>query len=189
MAALLGVLNAVDTPLRQSLLSQFVDDRQDLPNALALNAMLFTSSRFIGPPLAGLLLAVVSEAVCFALNGASYLALVIGLLCIQLPASPRHRAGRQRRGVTAMPLYAFENKERDLELDVYLPINGIVDEIVLRRRTVPDRVGITGLAPTPTQGAQVLETFRRLESDGNVDLRKSEYTPQQIKAAWADEQP
>lgn len=89
MAALLGVLNAVDTPLRQSLLSQFVDDRQDLPNALALNAMLFTSSRFIGPPLAGLLLAVVSEAVCFALNGASYLALVIGLLCIQLPASPR----------------------------------------------------------------------------------------------------
>lgn len=89
MAALLGVLNAVDTPLRQSLLSQFVDDRQDLPNALALNAMLFTSSRFIGPPLAGLLLAVVSEAVCFALNGASYLALVIGLICIHLPPSPR----------------------------------------------------------------------------------------------------
>ena len=63
MAALLGVLNAVDTPLRQSLLSQFVDDRADLPNALALNAMLFTLSRFIGPPLAGLLLGFVSEAV------------------------------------------------------------------------------------------------------------------------------
>ncbi|WP_330220793.1 MFS transporter [Pseudomonas frederiksbergensis] len=47
MAALLGVLNAVDTPLRQSLLSQFVDDRQDLPNALTLNTMLFTSSRFM----------------------------------------------------------------------------------------------------------------------------------------------
>lgn len=88
MAVLLGVLNAVDTPLRQSLLSQFVDDRQDLPNALALNAMLFTLSRFIGPPLAGLLLAVVSEAVCFTLNAVSYLALVIGLACVrQLPSS------------------------------------------------------------------------------------------------------
>src|SRR6218665_3994922 len=78
MAALLGVLNAVDTPLRQSLLSQFVDDRADLPNALALNAMLFTLSRFIGPPLAGLLLGFVSEAVCFALNAFSYLALMAG---------------------------------------------------------------------------------------------------------------
>lgn len=91
MAALLGVLNAVDTPLRQSLLSQFVDDRQDLPNALALNAMLFTMSRFIGPPLAGLLLGFVSEAVCFALNAASYLALMIGLTCVRLAPSPRAR--------------------------------------------------------------------------------------------------
>lgn len=89
MAALLGVLNAVDTPLRQSLLSQFVDDRKDLPNALALNAMLFTLSRFIGPPLAGLLLGFVSEAVCFALNSASYLALMIGLACVHLAPSPR----------------------------------------------------------------------------------------------------
>ncbi|TDF80833.1 MFS transporter [Pseudomonas sp. H9] len=89
MAVLLGILNAVDTPLRQSLLSQFVDDRQDLPNALALNAMLFTLSRFIGPPLAGLLLAVVSEAVCFTLNAVSYLALVIGLACVRQLPSPR----------------------------------------------------------------------------------------------------
>lgn len=88
MATLMGVLNALDTPLRQSLLSQFVDDRADLPNALALNAMLFTSSRFIGPPLAGLLLGLSSEALCFALNGVSYLALVIGLLRIRMqPAS------------------------------------------------------------------------------------------------------
>jgi MFS family permease len=88
MAALMGVLNAFDTPLRQSLLSQFVDDRDDLPNALALNAMLFTSSRFVGPPLAGLLLGVSSEALCFFLNGLSYLALVAGLLLIRTrPAS------------------------------------------------------------------------------------------------------
>ncbi|MGG2396620.1 MFS transporter [Pseudomonas sp. SH1-B] len=89
MAAVLGVLNAVDTPLRQALLSQFVNDRSDLPNALALNASLFTLSRFIGPPLAGVLLGLFDEALCFALNGISYLALMIGLLCVRMGPSPR----------------------------------------------------------------------------------------------------
>ncbi|MDH4568018.1 MFS transporter [Pseudomonas sp. BN414] len=89
MAALLGVLNAFDTPLRQSLLSQFVSGKQDLPNALALNAMLFNSSRFIGPPLAGLLLGVTSEAACFALNALSYVGLTVGLLIIRMAPTPR----------------------------------------------------------------------------------------------------
>lgn len=89
MALLQGVLNALDTPLRQALIGAFVADRADLPNALALNATLFTTSRFIGPPLAGLLLGLTSEALCFALNALSYLALVIGLLLMQLPALPR----------------------------------------------------------------------------------------------------
>lgn len=85
MAGLLGVLNAIDTPLRQSLISRLVDQRDDLPNALALNAMLFTASRMLGPPIAGILLAYVSEAVCFSLNALSYLALVVGLSRMQLP--------------------------------------------------------------------------------------------------------
>ncbi|CDF83809.1 hypothetical protein PKB_2462 [Pseudomonas knackmussii B13] len=89
MSALLGVLSAFDTPLRQSLLSRFVDDRADLPNALALNASLFTCSRFVGPPLAGLLLGLTNESLCFALNALSYLALVIGLLLVRLPPAIR----------------------------------------------------------------------------------------------------
>ncbi|MNF37863.1 enterobactin exporter EntS [compost metagenome] len=89
MATLLGVLNAFDTPLRQSLLSQFVSGKEDLPNALALNAMLFNSSRFIGPPLAGLLLGFTSEAACFALNALSYLGLAAGLLVVRMAPTPR----------------------------------------------------------------------------------------------------
>lgn len=89
MAALLGILNAFDTPLRQSLLSQFVSGKEDLPNALALNAMLFNSSRFVGPPLAGLLLGLTSEAACFALNALSYLGLAAGLLVIRMAPTPR----------------------------------------------------------------------------------------------------
>lgn len=89
MSLLLGVLNAFDTPLRQSLIGSFVARRDDLPNALALNAMLFNAGRFIGPPLAGLLLALTSEALCFALNGLSFLALLLGLLLIRIDAPPR----------------------------------------------------------------------------------------------------
>ncbi|SDH91569.1 MFS transporter [Pseudomonas panipatensis] len=120
MSALLGVLNALDTPLRQSLLSRFVDQREDLPNALALNASLFTCSRFVGPPLAGLLLGVTSESLCFAINACSYLALVIGLLCVRLAPAPR-AAGSMRHVFREGLNYALETPNvRRMMLSVLL---------------------------------------------------------------------
>ncbi|WP_168224913.1 MFS transporter [Azoarcus sp. DD4] len=89
MSVLLGVLNAFDTPLRQAQISVFVGDRADLPNALALNAMVFNSGRFIGPPLAGLILGLTSEAVCFGLNAVSFAALAFGVAMIRVDAQPR----------------------------------------------------------------------------------------------------
>jgi MFS family permease len=89
MSLLLGLLNAFDTPLRQSLIGSFVRDRADLPNALALNAMLFNAGRFVGPPVAGLLLAMVAEAACFAINGFSFLALIAGMLLVRSAPPPR----------------------------------------------------------------------------------------------------
>ena len=89
MALTLGLLNSFDTPLRQSLIASFVDRRDDLPNALALNAMLFNIGRSIGPPIAGLLVGLTSEAACFAINGCSFLALMIGLIFIESSAPPR----------------------------------------------------------------------------------------------------
>src|SRR5664279_4243888 len=83
MALVLGVLNSFDAPLRQSLIGSFVGSREDLPNALALNAMLFNAGRFIGPPIAGLLLGLTSEAVCFAINGFSFLALIAAILVVR----------------------------------------------------------------------------------------------------------
>ena len=89
MSLTLGLLNSVDTPLRQSLIASFVGRRDDLPNALALNAMLFNIGRSIGPPIAGLLVGLTSEAVCFAINGCSFLALMTGLIFIESSAPPR----------------------------------------------------------------------------------------------------
>lgn len=90
MALVLGVLSSFDAPLRQSLIGSFVGSRDDLPNALALNAMLFNSGRFIGPPIAGLLLGLTSEAFCFAINGFSFLALITAILVVR--STPPARA-------------------------------------------------------------------------------------------------
>ena len=89
MSLSLGVLNAFDTPLRQSLIPAMVGGREDLPNALALNAMLFNLGRFIGPPVAGLILSFMSEAACFLLNAFSYLALLWGVAAMRLAANAR----------------------------------------------------------------------------------------------------
>ncbi|MGE8061149.1 MFS transporter [Pseudomonas sp. NPDC089547] len=89
MALLLGLLNALETPLRQALIGSFVDDPADLPNALVLNAMLINAARFVGPPLAGALIAVAGEATCFALTAVAFLALLGGLLKVRGTASPR----------------------------------------------------------------------------------------------------
>ena len=89
MALVLGTLSSFDAPLRQSLIGSFVGRRDDLPNALALNAMLFNAGRFIGPPVAGLLLGLTSEAFCFAINGFSFLALIAAILIVRSTAPAR----------------------------------------------------------------------------------------------------
>lgn len=89
MSVSLGVLNAFDTPLRQSLIPAMVGGRDDLPNALALNAMLFNLGRFVGPPVAGLMLGFMSEAACFLLNAFSYLALLWGVAAMRVAANAK----------------------------------------------------------------------------------------------------
>lgn len=80
MAILLGLLNAVETPLRQALISSFVDDPVDLPNALALNAMLINAARFIGPPLAGFLITISGEGACFLITSMAFGVLLVSLV-------------------------------------------------------------------------------------------------------------
>jgi MFS family permease len=79
LALWLGLVSAFDVPLRQSLWVHLVEDRVDLPNAIALNSFMVNAARVIGPALAGLLLAVVSEAVCFMLNALSFVAVIVAI--------------------------------------------------------------------------------------------------------------
>ncbi|HMX76143.1 MAG TPA: MFS transporter [Anaerolineales bacterium] len=84
LAALLGVVNAFDAPARQAFVPEMVGKR-DLPNAIALNSMMFNSARVIGPAIAGLMLAAIGAAWCFTLNGISYFAVLAGLWWMKLP--------------------------------------------------------------------------------------------------------
>ncbi len=88
-----GIANAFDIPLRQSLLVHMVKGREDLANAIALNSFLVNGARVIGPALAGLLLAITTEAVCFALNALSFVAMFWALSGIAFPVDADRRAG------------------------------------------------------------------------------------------------
>lgn len=81
----LGLINAFDIPSRQSMTLDMVG-RRDLRHAIALNSMMFNLARVIGPSLAGVLIAVVGEGVCFALNALSFAAVLASLLLMRVPA-------------------------------------------------------------------------------------------------------
>jgi MFS family permease len=87
-----GLSGAFDIPIRQSLLHDLVG-RDDLPNAIALNSLAFNGARLVGPALAGFLLAAFGEAFVFLLNGLSYLAVLVGLVRMEAPASPAGHRG------------------------------------------------------------------------------------------------
>lgn len=83
LSTLLGVANAFDIPARQSFLVEMVG-REDLMNAIALNSSMFNSARIIGPAIAGILVAKIGEGWCFFANGISYIAVIAGLLLMQV---------------------------------------------------------------------------------------------------------
>ncbi len=85
LAASLGVVNAFDIPGRQAFLVDMVG-KEDLMNAIALNSSMFNGARVIGPAVAGVLVARLGEGWCFFANGVSYIAVIIGLMLMNVHA-------------------------------------------------------------------------------------------------------
>jgi MFS family permease len=92
LAACQGVINAFDMPGRQAFLVQMVQDREDLPNAIALNSTMVHAARLIGPAAAGFLIAYLGEALCFFFDGLSYAAVIAALLAMRVPPNDRPAA-------------------------------------------------------------------------------------------------
>ena len=84
-----ALINAFDVPARHSLVVQMVEDRADLPNAIALNSSMVNAARLIGPALAGVLIAAVGEGWCFFVDALSYLAVIASLLLMHIAPRPR----------------------------------------------------------------------------------------------------
>lgn len=84
LAALLGLVNAFDMPGWQAFVVEMIEDRADLPNAIALNSSMVNAARLVGPAVAGGLLATVGEGWCFLLNAASYVAVIASLALIRV---------------------------------------------------------------------------------------------------------
>ena len=91
LSFLLGIINAFDMPSRQSLMIVLVQNKKDLPNAIALNSSMVTLARLAGPAAAGILLSSFGEGICFLLNFLSFFAVLISLLLMKLKVPDRKK--------------------------------------------------------------------------------------------------
>lgn len=88
LSVLLGVINAIDIPARQTLLNQVVADPSDLPNALALTTATASLAQLLGPSLAGFVYNAWGPAVCFLLNAVSFGGVYLSVVFMRVPPEP-----------------------------------------------------------------------------------------------------
>ena len=97
------MVNVFDNPARQTFVMEMVG-RDDLPNAVSLNTVVMNASRVVGPAIGGLVITLVGLGVCFFINAASYIAVIVGLSMMRSaelhPTAPVERAkGQIREGL------------------------------------------------------------------------------------------
>ncbi|MCW3465351.1 MFS transporter [Chitinophaga nivalis] len=83
-----GIINAFDVTCRQSMILEMVTDKNDLPNAIALNSTVGNIARIAGPALAGIILSTFGEDVCFLGNFLSYIPVMISLFLMRPAPQP-----------------------------------------------------------------------------------------------------
>jgi MFS family permease len=85
LSVILGIINAFDVPARQPMVHDMINDKADLPNALAFNSSLNNFARLIGPALSGIVLLKFGAGICFLLNAVSFVAVLVSLFMMKLP--------------------------------------------------------------------------------------------------------
>ena len=103
LSIILGLINAFDMPSRHSFVVDMVEKREDLGNAIALNSLMINGARLLGPAIAGIIVALVGEGVCFLLNALSYLAIIFALLKMnirprEIPSQKNHLLADLKQG-------------------------------------------------------------------------------------------
>ena len=111
LSIFMGIINSIEAPTRQSFVTDIVEKKEDLGNAIALNSTMFNTSRLIGPPVAGLIIAAAGEKICFLINTITYLAVLISLFSMKI--IPKNKNNQKTKGLKAFQEgfnYAFSFK-------------------------------------------------------------------------------
>ena len=126
LAVVYGVGRAIDIPARQAFITDLVG-KPDLPNAVALNSVVFNGARIVGPAVAGLLVARFGVAVAFLLNGLSFVAVLAALAAVRTPgrADPAGQLGI-RAGLMGAIAYATGTPPVAFTLGLLLTISVLV---------------------------------------------------------------
>ncbi|HWW41081.1 MFS transporter [Pedobacter sp.] len=89
LSAVLGIINAFDTPARQPMVHDMVNDKADVANAISLNSAMVNMARLIGPALSGMVLQQFGAGICFSINAVSFIAVIISLSLMKFPEFER----------------------------------------------------------------------------------------------------
>src|ERR1700722_3443287 len=117
LALFQGFVNAFDVPIRQAMTVEMVG-KEDLRHAISLNSMMFNLARVIGPPVAGILIAVVGIGICFSLDALSYLAVIFCLTLMVFTPGPVRRHADPLRAIRQGFVYVW--RVRELRLSMFL---------------------------------------------------------------------
>jgi MFS family permease len=91
LSSFLGLINAFDMPARQAFTVDMIEKREDLGNAIALNSSMFNAARLLGPSIAGVLIALTGEGMCFLINGISYIFVLAFLFMMKINREKVHK--------------------------------------------------------------------------------------------------
>ncbi|RLJ80691.1 MFS transporter [Pedobacter alluvionis] len=108
-----GLVNAFDVTARQSLMVNLIDDKEDLPNAIALNSSMFNAARLVGPALAGVILSAWGEDICFLVNFVSFIA-VLGCLVMMKLKLTEHQKSTENIWIDLKKGYDYLKSSPDL---------------------------------------------------------------------------
>lgn len=108
LGTLLGVINAFDIPARQAFVVDLVEKKEDLGNAIALNSFMFNGARLVGPSVAGIIISLAGEGLCFLINSISFLAVIFALLGMKTKIKEiYHRKNPLLKGLREGFVYTF----------------------------------------------------------------------------------
>jgi len=106
LALFLGIFSALEIPVRQSFVADLVP-RRDIPSAIGLNSSLFNGARIVGPSLAGLIVGVAGEGLCFLINAVSFLIILMCLWAMRLEPKPPQETGNASEQLREALHYAW----------------------------------------------------------------------------------